>query len=116
MIKINGRRRAAHRIKKELKKMTNAQIIIKEAIAKEVYTPEQVEMFLQKLGCVPLHTFKKWNDLGYKVKKGEHARVVTFLWKPNVKKEDGEEKETTDTRMYMRKSHLFTMEQVEKIA
>lgn len=94
--------------------MTNAEIIIEEAISKEVYTPEQVEMFLQKLGCVPLHTFKKWNELGYKVKKGEHARVVTFLWKPNVVKEDGEEKE--DLKMYMRKSHLFTIEQVEKIA
>jgi antirestriction protein ArdC len=96
--------------------MTNAQIIFNEAIAHEVYTPEQIEMYLEKLGSIPLHTFKKWNDLGYKVKKGEHARVVTYLWKPNVVKEDGEEKETTDLKMYMRKSHLFTIEQVEKIA
>lgn len=94
--------------------MTNAQIIFNEAIANEVYTPEQIEMYLEMTGTIPLHTFKKWNELGYKVKKGEHARVVTFLWKPNVVKEDGEEKE--DLKMYMRKSHLFTIEQVEKIA
>ena len=96
--------------------MTNAEIIYNEAITRGVYTREQATEFIEKYGAVPLHTFKKWNDLGYKVKKGEHARVTTFLWKPNVVKEDGEEKETTELRMYMRKAYLFELSQVEKIA
>ena len=96
--------------------MTNAQIIFNEAIASGVYTEAEALSFIEKFGAIPLHTFKRWNDLGYKVKKGEHARVTTYLWKPNTKKEKGEEKETTDTKMYMRKSYLFTIEQVEKIA
>jgi hypothetical protein len=43
----------------------------------------------------PLHTFQKWKELGFKVKKGEHAVTCTKLWKPKAKKytdTNGEEK------------------------
>lgn len=33
----------------------------------------------------PLHTFQKWKEMGFKVKKGEHATVCTKLWKPKQK-------------------------------
>ena len=43
----------------------------------------------------PLHTFQKWKEMGFKVKKGEHAVTCTKLWKPKAKKftdTNGEEK------------------------
>lgn len=98
--------------------MTNARIIFNEAITNEIYTEEQAIALIEKYGALPIHTFKKWNSLGYKVKKGEHARVTTKLWKPitkKVKAEDGED-EKKETKMYLCKSYLFTLEQVELMA
>ena len=63
----------------------------------------------------PIHTYNGWKDLGYQVKKGEHAKAEFPIWKYKGKKDEetGEEKEGT---CYQRKAFWFTFDQVEKIA
>ena len=64
----------------------------------------------------PLHTFQKWKELGFKVKKGEHAIACTKLWKPKQKKykdDDGEEK--VENNFFLTKAYLFKLDQVERI-
>lgn len=98
--------------------MTNLEIIISECINHEIYTEEEIETMLV-CGLTPsVHTFAKWNELGYKVKKGEHATICTKLWKPKtnkVKKGNKTVIEEDETRMYLCKAYLFTKEQVEYI-
>lgn len=63
-----------------------------------------------------LHTFQKWKELGFKVKKGEHAIACTKLWKPKQKKykdDDGEEK--VENNFFLTKAYLFKLNQVERI-
>lgn len=93
--------------------MTNFEIILRDAIAAEIYTEEEVEKLLETKGELPLHTFKIWKDKGYSVKKGEHAKLTTMIWKQTKKKdkETGEEK----TIMVMTKAFFFTDKQVQKI-
>lgn len=64
----------------------------------------------------PLHTFAKWKEMGFKVKKGEHATVCTKLWKPKAKKytdTNGEEK--VENNFFLAKAYLFKLNQVERI-
>ena len=64
----------------------------------------------------PLHTFQKWKDMGFKVKKGEHAVTCTKLWKPKSKKytdTNGEEK--VENNFFLTKAYLFKLNQVERI-
>lgn len=63
-----------------------------------------------------LHTFQKWKEMGFKVKKGEHATVCTKLWKRKSKKvelDDG--KETEESNFFLAKAFLFKLDQVERI-
>ena len=60
-----------------------------------------------------IHTFQTWKALGYQVKKGEKSKVSLMIWKyVENKKKDDEEKES---KMFMKKSHFFTIDQTEKI-
>lgn len=66
----------------------------------------------------PIHTYKGWEKLGYKVKKGEHSKIKfpIWFWKKGKKKEteDGEE-EVTKGNCYMKNAAWFTVAQVEKV-
>lgn len=100
--------------------MTNLEIIVAEAIANKIYTEEEALTIIAERGALPIHTFAAWKALGYSVKKGEHARITTRLWK--FKKEkvtmentDGETVEQDTHNYYLCKAFLFTAEQVEKI-
>lgn len=65
----------------------------------------------------PLHTFQKWKEMGFKVKKGEHAVTCTKLWKPKTKKytdTNGEEK--VENNFFLARAYLFKLNQVERIA
>lgn len=100
--------------------MTNTEIIINEALANGLYTKEQIEIILASGQMIPLHTFKAWKDNGYIVKKGEHARITTRLWKyTNKTKKGTDADENTDgtahNHYYLAKAFLFTADQVEKI-
>ena len=102
--------------KGKVKKMTNLEIIINEALKHEIYTEEEIEEKIENDEDLKIHTFAIWKAKGYKVKKGEHARIVTRLWKykkGNKKEHSPEEEE--EAKMYLCKAFLFTEEQVEKL-
>jgi hypothetical protein len=93
--------------------MTNTEIITKEAIAKGLYTEDEAIEIIKKHGALPLHTFAAWKAMGYSVKKGEHAKLITYIWKYTNKenKETGE----NENKIFKTKAHLFTLEQVQAI-
>ena len=99
--------------------MTNTEIIINEALTNGLYTKEQIEEILASGHMIPLHTLQAWKNAGYIVKKGEHARITTRLWKfTNKPKKSETAKENTDdaenSHYYLAKAFLFTADQVEK--
>lgn len=70
----------------------------------------------------PLHTFQKWKELGYIVKKGEHAKAAFTIWKAGKGKKEAEAAADADgdntpegVKMFMKKAFFFTFDQVEKI-
>lgn len=100
--------------------MTNTEIIINEAVENGLYTMEQIENILASGHMIPLHTFQAWKSAGYIVKKGEHARITTRLWRfTNKSKKNNEVDENTDVtnneHYYLAKAFLFTSDQVERI-
>ena len=98
--------------------MTNLEIIASEAILNNLYTKEEVESIMSEGYVLPIHTFAVWKSMGYVVKKGEHAKIVTKLWKMTNKKEVDEDTDEVKNKqhMYLVKSYLFTKDQVEKMS
>ena len=76
---------------------------------------------------VELYSFATWNKMGYKVKKGEHAKYKINMWKhinknidnkkDNINDSDCEKSQQTSNsnNFFMTKVNLFTRSQVEKI-
>ena len=63
-----------------------------------------------------LKTYAAWKAAGYQVKRGSKALLQCELWTPcNFKKETEEGEEVKGTKMYLKKSSLFSMDQVEII-
>ena len=62
-----------------------------------------------------LHTFQYWKSIGFSVKKGEHAKITTKLWKKSSRKKDEDEEEPEDN-WFMAKAFLFSDSQVEAIS
>lgn len=112
--------------------MTNAQIIFNESMelmeAGIIGTTGRTFIFEDADGNKkeiqepePLHTFARWKELGYIVKKGEHAKASFYIWKAGKGKAK-EEDENADgenspekMKMFMKKAFFFTFDQVEKI-
>lgn len=92
--------------------MTNAEIIYGEAVLNGLWTEDEMVSLVKEYGSLPLHTFQAWKHMGYKVKKGEHARITTQLWKYQTKENEKGEKEE---KCFLCKAHLFTNEQVERM-
>ena len=63
---------------------------------------------------VELYTFSEWKKRGYSIKKGEHAKYQTTLWKYKTKP-NKKDSEVSQGYCFMKKTHLFTREQVEII-
>lgn len=64
-----------------------------------------------------IHTFAHWKDLGFKVKKGEHAVARIMIWKHTSKKTEDESGEEIDTSSMFRKvACFFSASQVERMA
>ena len=63
----------------------------------------------------PIHTYNGWKELGYQVKKGEHAKAQFTIWKYSGKK-DEETGEQEDGRCFMKKAFWFTLDQVERVS
>ena len=104
--------------------MTNSEIIISEIKGHGLMTDEQIVSFIKKNGYLPLNTFAEWKRFGFIVKRGEHARITSKLWRYTDKKKKGEpkteldkaEQEQDNGRYYLAKAFLFTSEQVQKLA
>lgn len=60
-----------------------------------------------------IHTFAKWRELGYSVKKGEKAITKLTIWK-HTSKVNAETQEE-ETAMFMKTAAFFSTKQVEKI-
>lgn len=116
--------------------MTNTTIIYNTV--KAAFTPDQLTALIEKT-CTPaqiaayaadpallaaddFHTFQAWKQMGYSVRKGEHAAMVAYLWKHGDggtrkrQTEDGETDEIIPEGFYKCKSFLFHRLQVEKIS
>ena len=110
--------------------MTNAQIIFNESMklmeAGIIGTTGRVFVFEDENGNKkeiqepePLHTFARWKEFGYIVKKGEHAKAAFYIWKAGkgkAKEEDpNADGNKEELKMFMKKAFFFTFDQVEKI-
>lgn len=62
-----------------------------------------------------IHTYAAWKSIGYQVKKGQKAKAAFTIWKYTESKKQNDEEEAAG-RMFMKLSHFFTADQVEKIA
>lgn len=105
--------------------ITNAQIIMNESIrlmGEGVLKPTG-RVFVQELPDgskvelpepEPIHTYNGWKDIGYQVKKGEHAKAQFQIWKYAGKK-DEETGEEENGHCFMKKAFWFTADQVEKV-
>jgi antirestriction protein ArdC len=114
--------------------MTNAMIILNESIAlmeqgvlqgvgpvmkvTVIENDEEVEKEMQLPESI--HTYEKWKQLGYQVRKGEKAIASFPVWKmtkPSKKAQEEAEKneETAHGHMFLKQSSFFKMSQVDKI-
>lgn len=112
--------------------MTNAQIIMNESInllengiikgtgrMLEAIIVDKDGNETKKMVEEPeaIHTYATWKNLGFQVKKGEKAKASFVIWKCVAgKKQDEESDEQPENKMFMKKAHFFTLDQVEKIA
>ena len=63
------------------------------------------------------HTFARWKQLGFGVKKGEHAAFKATIWKHRAKKVENDDGELVDaSRMFMKTASFFTASQVDAVA
>lgn len=86
-------------------------------------TNEQIIRMASALNGVTedAHTYAHWHELGYQVRKGEHATFKAAIWKYARGKgaeadanEDGEK--AAPGRMFLKTAHFFTRSQVDPIA
>lgn len=87
--------------------MTNLEIVIRDAIAAQIFTKEQVDGYLSE-GDLPLKTFREWLNTGFVIKRGEKARLKTRTWQPCKKKKDSDKSE----KFILVPTYLFTADQV----
>lgn len=105
--------------------VTNGEIILRESLElmKQGILKPTGRMFTQEMPDgskieipepEPIHTYNGWKDLGFQVKKGEHAKAQFPIWKWKGQKneETGEEE---GGQCYQRKAFWFTQDQVEKV-
>ena len=64
-----------------------------------------------------IHTYAKWKELGYQVRRGEKSEIKIQVWKYRGKTQTDEESgETIETgKCFMKVAAFFTMAQVDAI-
>ena len=62
----------------------------------------------------PIHTFNGWKDLGYTVKKGEHAKAKFQIWKYTGQKDEEGNEQKDGGHCFLKTAFWFTFDQVEK--
>jgi antirestriction protein ArdC len=111
--------------------MTNAQIILGESldlmeqgilkgsgVTSLVKTADGTEKEIEL--PEPIHTYQRWQELGYQVRKGEHAIAKFMIWKQGKASKKAMEEaeangETPRTRMFMKTAAFFKADQCDKI-
>ena len=65
----------------------------------------------------PIHTYARWQAMGYQVKKGEKSKIKFPIWKytKGKKKDMTEEEAQAKGYCFMKMSAFFTTDQVEQI-
>lgn len=67
----------------------------------------------------PLYTVARWNKMGYKIKKGEHAIARFSIWKYQTRKPKDVDEEEIQLQgrgyCFMKESNFFTDTQVVKM-
>ena len=64
-----------------------------------------------------IHTFQRWKELGFMVRKGEHAVAAFHIWKYTAKAKDQTEEEAQENGFcFMKKAFWFSASQVDRIA
>lgn len=118
---------------KGVNKMTNAQIIFaaeQNLAANGIirYTGRTMEGTdgngnkVVMMETEEIHTFKKWNELGYTVRKGETAIAKIKIWKHTGKRleeietSEGTKKYVDQGRMFMKTAAFFSASQVVALA
>lgn len=109
--------------------MTNAMIILMESVklmeagklkGTGQYIEVETENGMKRLE-VPeaIHTYKKWQELGYQVRRGETSEIKIRVWKykgrVHTDEESGDEIQTGGS-CFMKLASFFTMAQVDAIA
>ena len=101
--------------------MTNFEIITQQAMINNLFTKEEAQMYLSEGLSLPIHTFQEWHNLGYRVRKGEKAKMTCRIWKYSTKNikavetEQGAEEQEQGGHYYLANAYFFTKDQVEKI-
>lgn len=63
-----------------------------------------------------IHTFQKWKELGFSVRKGEHAITKIMIWKYKEEaKEKNEDEDKEEKIAFMKQAFFFSPEQVERM-
>ena len=83
--------------------ITNSQIIMQEMLMRGI-TEE-------------IHTFQKWRQLGFSVKKGEKSEIKFPIWKYGGKKQKNDDGEdvVANPHCFMKESAVFKRSQVEPL-
>ena len=64
-----------------------------------------------------IHTYQRWKELGFTVRRGEHAVATFSIWKYTSKAKDQTEEEAQENGYcFMKKAFWFSASQVDKIA
>lgn len=64
-----------------------------------------------------IHTFQRWKELGFSVRKGEHAVAAFPIWKYTTRAKGQTEEEAQENGFcFMKKAFWFSASQVDKIA
>lgn len=91
--------------------MTNLEIVIRDAVASNIFTETQIEGYLSE-GDLPLKTYRSWRNAGFIVKKGEQARLKTRLWQQCKPKKNSKDKDDKNENFILVPTYLFTSDQV----
>ena len=110
--------------------MTNNQIILWESVklmdqgiigttGRKIIVTTPLGIPMETTEPETIHTFAAWKELGYNVKKGQHAIAKIQIWKgaeKALKDEDGNELDEKELRMFRKLAYFFSASQVEKTA
>jgi len=64
----------------------------------------------------PVHTFAYWKQIGFNVRRGEHALMKIYIWKGIQHETKSPEGPTVEDIIFMKKAAFFGRSQVEPIS